>query len=96
MALNPLLQLPDGEQNAPWLAATDVIFSKASGEGFFLLCGLQLCQQERVAGADFVFEKRIGHGGRKLGQLQSCSHECRTLAAFGGNLFDRVIRLVQM
>ena len=96
VALNPLLQLPDGKQNATGLAAADVILSKASTEGFFLLCWLQFCQQERMAGADFIFEKCVGHNGREFGQFQSGGHECRTLAAFGGNLFDRVLRLVQV
>jgi len=45
VALNPLLQLADGKQNAPRFSAADIIFSKAGGKCLFLLGGLQFRQQ---------------------------------------------------
>ena len=45
VALNPLLQLADGKQNVPRFSPADVVFTKAGGEGFLLLGGLQFRQQ---------------------------------------------------
>ena len=64
--LYPPLKLADRQQDALGLVGAAVLLLIASGEGFFLLRGLQLRQQERVAGADLVLQKRLGHCGYKL------------------------------
>ena len=77
------------------LAAVGVLLLIASGECFFLLRGLQLGQQERVAHADFVFGKGFDNGGGKLNQSQSRCDVCGILANLGADLFDAVLRLLK-
>ena len=56
--------MPDGEQDALGLLAFRApILFEASGKRLFLLGGLELRQQERMADADFVGQKRLCDGG---------------------------------
>ena len=70
--LNPELQIADGEQDAFGLLPSRApILFEASGERLFLLVGLELRQQERMADADLLAVEGFDHDGRKLGQLQA-------------------------
>jgi hypothetical protein len=58
--LNPELQAADRKQDAFRLLPTRTpILFEASGERLFLLIGLELRQQERMADADLLAVKRI-------------------------------------
>ena len=63
--LNPEMQTADGEKNAfRLLTARAPILFEASGKRLFLLAGLELRQQERVADADLLAVERIHDGLR--------------------------------
>ncbi len=63
--LYPEMQTTHGEQDALcFLSARTPIFFEASGECLFLLGGLELRQQERVADADLFAVERIHDGLR--------------------------------
>ena len=75
LRLNPELEIADGEKDAlGLLPAIAPILFEASGERLFLLVGLELRQQKRMADADLLAVKGIDHYGSKLGQLQPASH----------------------
>ena len=58
--LNPEMQTANGEQDAFGLLSSRApIFFEASGECLFLLGGLELRQQERMADADLFAIERI-------------------------------------
>ncbi len=69
--LNPELEIADGKQDAFCLlpSCTPVLF-EASGKRLFLLVGLELRQQERMADANLLTVEGIDRDGYKLGQLK--------------------------
>jgi hypothetical protein len=95
--LNPEMQTANGEQDTFCLlpSCTPVLF-EASRECLFLLGWLELRQQERMADADLLAVERILDGLRQFGQAQPCGHVHRALARLRGNLFDAVLRLLQI
>jgi hypothetical protein len=95
--LNPEMQTANGEQDAFGLLASRApILFEASGECLFLLGGLELRQQERMADANLLTIESIHGGLRQFGQAQPRGHIHRSLARLRGNLFDAVLRLLQI
>jgi hypothetical protein len=76
--LNPELQTADGKENAfRLLTARAPILFEASGKRLFLLAGLELRQQERVADADLLTVEGIHDVLRELGQLEASRLCCQ-------------------
>lgn len=95
--LNPELKITDGEKNAFGLLPSRApILFEARRERLFLLAGLELCQQQRMADADLLAVKGIDHHWCKLGQLQTSRDISRILPRTCGDLFDGVFWLVQI
>jgi hypothetical protein len=91
--LNPLLKLADWQEDSLGFVGASILLLIASSEGFFLLCWLQLRQQERVAGADFILEKCFGDCRGKLSEPDTSDYIRGTFGALRGNLFNGVLRL---
>ena len=97
VALNPELETPDREKDAfRLLPAVAPILFEASSKRLFLLVGLELCQQERMADADLLAVEGFDHDGSKLGQLQPASHIRGRLACSRCDLLNGVFRLFQV
>ncbi len=95
--LNPELQAADGEKNGfRLLPSRAPILFEASGKCLFLLVGLELRQQERMADADLFAVKRIHDVLRKLGQFQPSGHMRRALTRLRADLLNAVLRLFQV
>jgi len=77
VGINPELQVADGQQNTRRLVSVGVHLFEASLERCFLLVGRQLCQQQRMAYADFVGIERIHRSGYKVGQFQTLRLCCQ-------------------
>src|ERR1700716_2307959 len=78
--LNPELQAADGEKNGfRLLPSRAPILFEASGKRLFLLVGLELRQQERMADADLFPVKRIHDVLCQLGQFEARGNIHRTL-----------------
>jgi len=78
---NPEVGTADGEKDAfRFRPARAPILFEASGKRLFLLVGLELRQQERMADADLLAVRRI--------------HDdvCRSLARLRADLLDAVLR----
>jgi hypothetical protein len=72
MLLNPLLQVPRGDQDAFGLGSGSVpLLAEAVGECLLLLCGLQLCPQKSMAYADLLGIERFDHRRDKLRQADT-------------------------
>ncbi len=97
VALNPELKTADRKQNGLRLLSsrTPILF-EASGKRLFLLVGLELRQQKRVADADLFAVKRIHDVLRKLGQFQPSGHMRRALTRLRADLLNAVLRLFQV
>jgi hypothetical protein len=95
--LYPEMEATDGEKDAfGLLPARAPILFEASGERLFLLCGLELRQQERMADANLLAVESVHDVLRQFGQAEALHHIHRTLARLRGKLLDAVLWLIQV
>jgi hypothetical protein len=91
--LNPLLQVPRGDQDAFGLGSGSVpLLAEAVGECLLLLCGLQLCPQKSMAYADLLGIERFDHRRDKLRQADTRGTVRGRFANLRGNLLNVVLR----
>ena len=95
--LYPILEMPDGKDDALGLPCCPTpILTKAACEGCFLLGWLELGQKQGVSDADFLGIERLDHCRDKLGQPGTAGDVCGCLAHLGSDLFDGVLRFLQL
>lgn len=91
------MQTADRKQDSFRLLPTRApIIFEASGKRLFLLVGLQLRQQERMADADLLAIEGFDHDGCKLNQLKTSRDVGQILASPRGDLLDALLRLLQI
>ena len=79
VAVNPELQVADGQQDTGGFRSSVVYLFEASGERGFLLVGGQLRQQQRMAYTDFIGIERFDRCRYKVGQFQPAKPRMRAI-----------------
>jgi hypothetical protein len=97
VVLYPLLQVPNGEQNALGLGSGSVpLFAEAIGECLLPLRRLQFGEQQGVAYADLLRVERLDHWRGKHSQSDSGSTVRGRFSHLGRDLLDAVFRVFQV